>query len=100
MIYYSLTDILVFLEESQFCRYTTIDGIMEILTDYHLSDSERMKYIRAYLQHHGLKELINGKDVEKELIWELPIFKDAVNPTQLFDITFTNGKIDFWQNIN
>lgn len=95
-------ELLQFIEESRYNRYRPLDDLIDILNDFNLSEKERMIYARAHLQFHGLTEvtLIDSNSKEQEIIWEPRIFKGTINPIQLFDIHFTNGKIDFWQNLN
>ena len=101
MVYYNIIDVLSFLEESRYNRYEPIEEVIEALNNFNLNESERMQHARALLRLYGLREQfkIDGSQ-EKEVQWELPIFKGAIISTQLFDITFTNGKINFWQNLN
>ncbi|PHR46750.1 MAG: hypothetical protein COA32_09720 [Fluviicola sp.] len=101
MIYYRLTDLLVFLEECKDEAYQPINDIVAVLYDFNISEEDRMKHVIALLRFHGLLETkpIISQPKYKQLI-EPRIFKNTINPTQLFDITFTNGKLDFYQNIN
>lgn len=102
MIYYRITDLLVFLEECWIEKMEPIADIVETLNDYHLTEEERIRIVRAIFRYHGLNEITNDKAEVKHdgVTTEFYDFRGAVNPTQLFDITFRNGKINFWQNIN
>lgn len=102
MIYYRITDLLVFLEECWIEKFVPIEDIIETLNDYHLSEEERIRTVRAIFRYHGLQEITHDKAQVKAdgIITEFYDFRGTINPTQLFDINFRNGKIDFWQNIN
>ncbi|XOV67578.1 MAG: hypothetical protein ACFHU9_00120 [Fluviicola sp.] len=101
MIYYKFTDLLVFLEECNDEEFGPIIEITRALNDRSLTEEDRMNYILAILRYHGLHETLPMvDDSEKKILLQPPIFKNTINPIQLFDIKFENGKIDFWQNLN
>lgn len=100
MIYFTLENLLIFLEECKLENYTPIDDIIDALYDYNMSEAERMKIARAIIRFHGLREIIFERDKKKGIVWEYFVFRNTINPTQLFDINFQNGKVDFWQNLN
>ncbi|GAA0874378.1 hypothetical protein GCM10009118_07860 [Wandonia haliotis] len=101
MIYYKFTDLLVFLEECKDEEFGPIIEITRTLNDFSLTEEDRINYILAILRYHGLHESMPLVDnSEKKKLLQPPIFKNTKNPIQLFDITFENGKIDFWQNLN
>lgn len=92
---------MVFLEECAKEEYSPITEILRSLNDYSLSEEDRINYVLAILRYHGLNEtmpLIN--DSESKKLLQPPIFKNTINPIQLFDIKFDNGVMDFWQNLN
>lgn len=90
----------MFLEESHINRYAPIEEVIKLINEYHLSDSERMNYILATFRFYGLHEAKSKENINTKDVFEVSIFKGTINPTQLFDIRFSNGKVDFWQNIN
>ena len=102
MIYYRITDLLVFLEECCIEKFVPIEDILEALNDYHLSEEERIRTVRAIFRYHGLQEITrdNSKAKADGITTEFFDFRSTINPIQLFDIHFRNGKIDFWQNLN
>ena len=102
MIYYRITDLLVFLEECWIEKCVPIEDIIEALNDFHLTGEERIQTVRAILRYHGLREITLDRAQVKtdEIIIEFFDFRGTINPIQLFDIHFRNGKIDFWQNLN
>lgn len=90
----------MFLEESRINRYSPIEEVTNLMNEYHLEEADRMNYILAALRFYGLHEVMSNENTDSKMVFELPIFKGTINPTQLFDIKFSNGKIDFWQNLN
>lgn len=63
MIYFKLTDLLVFLEECRDEHYNPIEDIVGALNDISLTESERIKQVLAIFRYHGLKRVINTSEI-------------------------------------
>lgn len=102
MIYYRFTDLIDFIEECLIQKFAPIELIVEVLNDYHLDEEERISTVRAIMRFHGLEEItkVKAQSQNDKITLEFIDFKGTINPIQLFDIHFRNGKIDFWQNLN
>lgn len=62
MIYYKLTDLLVFLEECKAEDYNPIEDVLEALSDLTIPESERISQILAILKYHGMKRVFIAKE--------------------------------------
>lgn len=58
MIYFTLIDLLVFLEECRDEHYNPIEDIIETLNDLSLPEGERMRQALSIFKYHGLKRVI------------------------------------------
>lgn len=99
MITYTLKDLMRFFQVMHDTNYDGIRLSLNILSDSVMTDEEKLDDILRVLHFYGLEEYT--KRGEEIIILSDPIiFRGTINPIQLFDISFTNGKIDFWQNLN
>ena len=97
MTTYTLTQLLKFWERySPF--HEPIQHVLEIINNDKLTPETKYKHVVKILKFYELEPLAEGEDIQ--FFTEPKIFENAINPIQLFDIHFTNGKIDFWQNLN
>lgn len=97
MTTYTLTQLLKFWE--QFAPdYEPLNQIIEFLNNDDLSPQTKYKHVVKFLKFHDLEPLVENEDIQ--FFTEPKIFDNTINPIQLFDIKFDNGKKDFWQNLN
>lgn len=62
MIYYKLTDLLVFLEECKADDYNPIEDILEALNDHTISEGDRIGQALAIFRYFGMKRVFIAKE--------------------------------------
>lgn len=97
MTTYTLTQLLRFWERFA-PDYEPLGHIIEVLNNNDLSPQTKYKHVVQILKFYNLEPLSEGEEID--FFTEPKVFDNAINPIQLFDIKFDNGKIDFWQNLN
>lgn len=96
MTTFTLTELMKFLLDFH-PRFEPFLEVVEIL-ESDLSPQRKHECIMMLFRFYGFETQKNEKDLN--FFTEPELFKDAINPIQLFDIKFENGKLDFWQNLN
>ena len=97
MTIFTLTELLKFLLDFR-PKFIPFHDVVGILEDENLSPKLKHERVTSLLKFYGLNSLSQDEDLD--FFTEPKMFKRAINPIQLFDIHFDNGKIDFWQNLN
>lgn len=98
MITYRLTDLLMFWDRMLDSDFDAVKDVISVIYNDAVPDAKKLDIIIRILRFHGLDEYT--KSSTDDFFKEPKIFSGTINPIQLFDIHFENGKIDFWQNLN
>lgn len=100
MVTYTLKDLIRFWDEISRSDFDGIRVVLSIVNSEDITVDEKLKLILAALRLFGLEEYQCSTEPDIGFLDEPKIFQNTINPIQLFDIHFDNGKIDFWQNLN